>query len=335
MIALTGLLAYILFQCCRSMSEATGPPALWTLLCAVSPPIISHAFLFFTEIPAALVVALYIREFVVRRDESVRTALLAGAATGFLLLLHIRNAPLVVAMTALALWERRGTRLAWWFAGPVAVFAAVRTAVNYAFWGDLVTNPQASFGATADVAAAMREMAVRAFGLAIDQEHGLLLYAPLYLLVLPGAIVLFRRDRTMLGRLAVLVGAYVVPILSPTINRHGFDGGWSPAARFLLTVTPAFVLVGFGYVRTVRGRHAGLTAVIALQLAIDVICWAFPRTLWNGKTGTSALIAFVQGNTHLAAWLPSWQFPTVYGAIVSAAAVLLWAALSHSAAAKA
>jgi hypothetical protein len=88
MIAVSSLMAVLLFRVCRSMCETQAPAMLWTLLCVLSPPLLSHSYLFFTEIPTACFLTVCWLALNMPFPQSrVRTALL-GSAVGFLLLLR-------------------------------------------------------------------------------------------------------------------------------------------------------------------------------------------------------------------------------------------------------
>jgi hypothetical protein len=333
MIAIAALMAALLFRVCRSMCETHAPAMLWTLLCVLSPPLLSHSYLFFTEVPTAFVVtACWLALHTPFHQSRVRTALL-GSAVGFLLLLHIRNVGLVLALTGLFLvglrqGQRRVTR-ALWFLAPVAGFVAIRTFVNYLFWGTLITSPHAAPAALGTASATVVGVVTRVCGLLIDQEHGLLAYAPLYLLALPGALCTYEVDRRRFREAFVLVGAYLVPVLLPSINPHGWDGGWSPAARFLVPITPILIVLAFGYVARIKRIPRVLSVLFLSQVLLDLVYWSHPKLLWNLGTGRSALAEFLSPQGfHLADWLPCWHAPSLYTVGASALAVTVWIAVS-------
>src|SRR5262249_31034393 len=132
-----------------------GGAIVWSLLIALSPPVLSHSFLFFTEIPSALIAIWLYR--VLSNDASPRYWLLVGFAIGLLLLIHIRNIGLVAvfsAWSAYRLWrdvvpgfpghrrsEREDGSRALLFALALALPIAVRTWAMWTFWGTLVTSP--------------------------------------------------------------------------------------------------------------------------------------------------------------------------------------------------
>ena len=333
MIALTGVMAVLLFRTCRSVVDSHAAALLWTLLFALSPPLLSHSYLFFTEIPTALVVTVCWLALITPVHQNRLPTALLGSAVGFLLLLHIRNIGLVLALVVLfiqRMWylERRKIDVAW-FLVPVTILGVARTFVNFVFWGNLVTSPHTAPTLSANMTATAVEAITRVFGLLIDQEHGLLPYAPVYLLVLPGFLVLRKTDRKQFREACLLVAAYLVPVILPSLNRHGWDGGWSPAARFLVPVAPILVAVGFHYFAHLRRVSSALVVLCLGQVALDLVYWSHPKLLWNLSTGKSALAVFLSSSrVDVAEWLPSWYSPSAYTVVLSLLAISVWTAVS-------
>ena len=217
----------------------------------------------------------------------------------------------------------------WWFLAPVASFVVIRTFVNFLFWGTFITNPHAAPAALGTVGATVVEVVTRVCGLLIDQEHGLLAYAPVYLLMLPGVLFTRKVNRRRFREACVLVAAYLVPVLLPSVNPHGWDGGWSPAARFLVPITPILVVLAFGYIGRLKRVPSVLAVLFLAQVVLDLVYWSHPKLLWNLGTGKSALAEFLSPpGFHLADWLPCWHMPSLYTVVVSVLAVTMWIAVS-------
>jgi hypothetical protein len=302
-----------------SGASATG----WALLFVLSPPILAHSFLFFTEIPTAALALAVFRRVSVSGFRNATVAVFAGLATGLLFLVHARNIGIVagLCLTVLLAWRRRtiGGGALGSFAVAVAVGLVARTAVTYSLWGSVLTTPHAALEASLTMGQTLRELAVRVTGLLFDREYGLLVYAPLYVVIIAGTIrgAMRPRDPRVLDALTI-IAAYLVPVLLPQSNVHGWMGGWSPAARFLVPVVPVAAVAAYPWVAR---RRALVMPLVLLQIAMDAFVWQFPKTLWNDGDGVSA-----------APWgqlFPSWQ---VSGAAVSfglfaavtAAAAWLW-----------
>jgi hypothetical protein len=140
-------------------------------------------------------------------------------------------------------------------------------------------------------------------GLLLDQEYGLLPYAPIFLVALTGLIILARRRRALFVSIATVAGAYLASIVLPTVNTAGWTGGWSPPARFLVPVVP---VVAIGIVAGLRALPKSVvTIVIVIQIGIDGYFWQHPKYLWNNGTGVAAVCA--QGGIPVCGLLPSFD----------------------------
>jgi hypothetical protein len=269
----------------------------------------SHSFLFFTEILSAFIA---LRVFVwVRTDSPTDVgSLVAGLATGYLLLVHTRNIGLVAALMALAVYRSRrwtdGTvRLTWFVLGATALIV-FRTIVIHHFWGTWVMTPLATVDATYTPRRFLAEFLTRIAGWLVDREHGLLPYAPLYILVPTGWWQLWRRHPDLCVELTWLVAAYVGLMAIPTLNTTGWTGGWAPAARFLVPIAPLLGICVFSAIADSARLPRTVLVVAALQIGLDAVLWQHPGLLWNGTDGTSVLFSYLGGvNGPLVSWAPS------------------------------
>ena len=333
MIVVAGSMAVVLFGVFLSVGKSQAQAFLWTLAFALSPPLLSHSYLFFTEIPSALIVIVCFRELIAPTPRTLPRAAVIGLLVATLLLLHIRNVGLVCGFAVWFLWSIRDSsdrvRPAFAFLVPLAVIVAVRTAINYRFWGTLVGGPHAHLGSASTTTAAVVEIGVRALGLLLDQEHGLLAYAPIYVLALPGLLTVWKSNRHVGLTVLFISAAATLPILLPMINPYGWAGGWSPAARFLVPIAPLFAIAAFGYRVSLIRIPRTVRFLLAFQWLLNAIYWSRPKVLWNGGTGRSALAAFLSPSwVDLPSLLPSWHMPSPYTTMVSLVIVLSWIVLS-------
>lgn len=323
-LAMAALLAWIamqLFDLGIGLGASARLAAGCALLLALSPPLLAHGFLFFTEIVSAAIV-LWVFRRLRAPDQSQGAALLAGAMTGLLLLVHARNAGLVAGLTILAVVIMRrpplvSRSLPLFGAGLIALLI-VRTAVTYHFWGTLITTPHAHIAAPADLTASAGEVGGRLFGWLFDQEHGLFFYAPIYLLAPAGLVMLWRRDRAMTLQAGGLIAMYVAVMALPILNPHGWRGGWSPAARFLVPIVP---LLAYPVLAWVIAAHRSVlfAALALLQIGLNALLWQNPKLLWNEGDGSSALLTYLGGGTERLVWmLPGeggWMTPALAAAV--------------------
>jgi hypothetical protein len=308
MIGVTAAIAVRLFAIFSSLSDSRRRAFWWVLLLVLSPPILSHSFLFFTEILSAflaLAVFMWIRASPWSRTE----ALVAGGALGLLFLVHARNAGLIAALLALALIEARrwsDRRVLINFLTGAAVLFAVRTTITHYLWGTWITTPHERLGQVNGLEPLAAESATRLLGWLFDQEHGLLPYAPIYLLVPAGWLALWRRDRRLCAAISLVVTAYVGVMALPVLNAHGWRGGWTPAARFLVPITPFLAVLAFAAVAERRRLPLVVVALVAVQVIVDGVVWQRPGLLWNDGIGVSALLKYFDGGTgSLSSYVPS------------------------------
>ena len=195
MIGLAGLLAIQLFSVFLAIDVPLKRAFRSTLLVVLSPPILIFGALFFTELVTALLCVFVFRVVAVERTASAREWVLAGVATGLMVIVHARNLGLVLPLIAVAMWsvtQSRDFRKLALFAAPAVVLLGVRTAINYQFWGTYVVGPHARVGEWAGLGAFLETFGVRIAGLFVDQEYGLLPYAPVFVLCAYGVVALRR-----------------------------------------------------------------------------------------------------------------------------------------------
>lgn len=327
MIAITAWIAVQLFDVIV-VSTSAAAAAMWSALFVLSPPLLSHAFLFFPDILSAALVLWVFRTLFKAPGRPM--AGVAGIVTGGLLLLHSRNIGLVAGLVLVAVRRARSESVA---TPAIVAFCLgltsaliVRTYVNYLFWGSLITSPHAHFEWPAGVIAFSRDLAARVAGWAVDQEHGLLPYAPIYFFGPVGGAILWRRDSGKAIDMLVPIVGYLAFLAMPFLNPHGWRGGWSPAARYLVPIAPLLAILTFEAVFRWTATWS-VRIVLAIQIAADAILWQYPKLLWNEGTGVGALFKFLDGGSGLLSGLipsvPS-TAPTVT-LFMLAAVVVLWA----------
>ena len=295
-------LAGMLFDAVVLLGATTRAAAASAALVMLSPPVLIFSILFFTELPAAALALFVFRRTSMTPPTGVLAWAVTGAAAGFLFLLHARNAGLVAAFLLLGLaaaYRQRSAPHAAAFVAGAALLLAIRTAINHLFWGTWVTTPHAALGQMRGIIETANIAGTRLAGLLVDQEFGLLIYAP-FLVLAPLGLVMMRPRP--IARAIMFAGAcYLALILWPVTNVHGWQGGWNPAGRFMLPLVPLAALsLPTAFAATPR---AALVVLLTLQIFLDGYLWQNPKNLWNDGDGVAAICA--SGRSGLCRWLPT------------------------------
>jgi hypothetical protein len=296
MLALTAFaLAILVAVLRRRVSRSTA--TVVALAMALSPPVLSNAFLIFTEpIAFAVVCGVLVAVWWKERASGVTLAA-AMAAVALLPWLHRKYLPFAIGLLFVIAWQRR-ERLARLGAARLMLLAVVLALPTLA----LLAWTQATWGSPGGPLvqgrvpfslAAFREGAV---GLLLDREYGLFTWAPIYLLV-PAAWWMSPRETWPL-----LVPAALLFV--PSAAHDQWWGGWAPAARFLMPLAPMCAVVVAAAMRHRAFRVAGLVLLVP-QVAIVAIGWQQPRRLWPDDSGVHRVWSALPGGHFLQGALPS------------------------------
>jgi hypothetical protein len=272
------------------LAEAAG----W--VAALTPPLVHYAGLVFTEVPAALALSFGLRR---GRDEALGRggALAVGFAAAALPWLNVRYAPLAAVVIAHVLWRNPRPRVALAALAPAVVSGTgllVYHQVLYGFW-----DPSRVYGRRPELALSTLREGLP--GLLLDQEFGLLVYAPVLALALPGLALLWRRDR----RLAVTIGAAVSAVVLAAGTWPMWRGGFNPPGRFLVPVAPLLVVaVAMAWDR--RGLTASASLLLGWTLWTGLAGAWEPRLVHRDRDGTAPLFRELSGAREWTGLLPAY-----------------------------
>jgi len=283
--------------CGWGLGEAAAEAAGWTV--ALSPPLIHYAGLIFTEVPAALAVAVALRR---GRDlAAARTAdvVLLGAALALLPWLNVRYAVLAVLLLLFVLTGRPNRRAVAVLLALAAASAAGLAVYHEALYGFF--DPRRVYGPRPEISLAM--LPEGAPGLLFDQEFGLLVYAPIFVLALPGFARLSRRS----PRHALVAVGLTVATLLMAGSWPMWRGGWNPPARFLLPVVPALALGVAAWFQ--RGFGSASALLLGWSVWLGLAGGFEPRLVHRDRDGTAPLFRALSGAEEWTRLLPGYVLP--------------------------
>ena len=289
---LAALLAREVRELVRAATGSAGLAEGVGWLAVLSPPLIHYAGLVFTEVPAALAVAVVLR--CRAADDPRRWWLLEGSALAVLPWLNVRYAPLAVLLLAYLAWRRPALRLLWGLLVPTIVSAAGLALFHQALYGFF--DPRRVYGRRPELSLA--SLPEGTAGLLLDQEFGLLVYAPVFVLAVPGLFLLGRRDH----RRAVASLALVAVVLVVAGSWHLWRGGFNPPARFLVPVLAPLALGVAGALS--RGLAPAGALLLGWSIWTGLAGGAQPQLVHRDRDGTAPFFRRLSGAEEWTRLLP-------------------------------
>ena len=290
------LLGALLARELRLLIRDWGGPDWAAWVVAFSPPLVHYAGLVFTEVPAALGVALALR----RSREAPRgivSGVCLGAVLAFLPWLNVRYAPVSLILLAYALWGRPARRHAIALAAPMVLSLVAIVAYHQALYG--FADPRRVYGPRPELA--LRRIPEGIQGLLLDQEFGLLVYAPFLLMALPGWVTLVREGRR---RDAVAAGLLVGAVIAAAASWPMWRGGFNPPGRFLVPIVPVLAVTASMALREGMGARVALLAGWSLWLGLAGA--SEPRLVHRDRDGTAPLLRAASGAVEWTRLLPAY-----------------------------
>jgi hypothetical protein len=295
-----GLFAYSLISICiigmvtaaaaitrrALIAEGTSPALASAVVITawLSPPVLSNSFLIFPEAFALLATSFALRVGVADQALPLRGRVwLLAASLGLLPWLHRKYVFYAAALALVVVWQQR-TRIASLTKSDrllaLALFIAPQVGLaiwTWHYWGNL-GGPLMLDGAPFSWEA----FRAGALGLLIDRENGLLVWAPIYLLLPVAWVVAGQRYAAWL-----LPAAYLFAV---SAGHDQWWGGFSPAARFLVPLIPIFAAVGAIGLRQRLYRY-GCLMLLVPQIFISADGWQHTRSLWPQGDGHNRVLA--------------------------------------------
>ena len=274
----------LLFFVSRSLFGA-GPAQFVFLLATFASPLPIYANSVFPDSVATLPVALTLAFLV-----SGRPALLglASASIAALPWLHPRFLPLagLLSLSMSARGGFDGRRIMATF-GPLSLSLGLLLLHFNSLFGSASLSAAYGPGFSSDVS--VTRIPWGAAALLLDRQFGLLLFAPVLLLGLPGITRAWRQDRAVAALLAsVFVGTLMIG--------GAFSmwwGGASAPARFLIAAVPALLVICGACWEDPQGppgRRGGLSAASGFGMGLLWLACLAPRALHNRADGESGLL---------------------------------------------
>ncbi len=348
----TAIVATLIYVVSRTIAGPSSALLVW-IATAFAVPLGVHSWMVYPEVPAALVTALVALWLVSSPPTAAWSWVWRGLVLATLPWIHLKFLPLMIA-AAIVFIARSGRRLrSLVLVGPIAVSGLLWLGVTYSMYGLL--NPLAPYmtGGTASGGQAVTHangalgvsVGILAFGawtlagnipqgvlgLLLDQEYGLLILSPAFVLVVPGLYVGLKKpeERGLVVTLALLSLILVLTVASFEM----WWGGASAPARFLVPIVPLVAPMSAIALREWRTDVARLIAsglaLVSVTIFGAMVMWPSLRLMYDDHDGSGRLVRWLQGPAPLTAVLPTFanqawttQLPTIMAWLVAIAASL-------------
>jgi hypothetical protein len=339
----------------RWVRRVTGSVAAATFswsVTALSVPYLTNSGTVYPEIPAAF--AVMVAATVAIRDVGLGDsepgaatatparawrALLLGLATAVLPWLHAKYALIAAVLLAVGVWriwrDRPASpwtreRLVIAAAAPFALSVAAWLAFHFVIWGS--PWPSAPYGGAAGTQMSAGNLVRGVTGLLVDQEYGILPYAPALALGIVGLWSMWRAGGRARG-LAVEIGLALAALVGSVGAFQMWWGGTALPGRMLVSGLLLMSLPVAWEFRAGAGhpeRRAvyRLLLLVGLATSVAVLAVRNGATLALGRNGISRFLEWLSPDWHLWAFAPDFIMQPTWLALAQAGIWLLAIALS-------
>ncbi|MES1244990.1 MAG: hypothetical protein ABUT39_25520 [Acidobacteriota bacterium] len=285
MAAFTAALAWMTLRLARRyVPDRPGEVlAVWALA-AFAPPLLLYSYQVWVEVPATLLLVVALDRILGFDGRRWDWAEWLGIGLPVLLLPLVKMRFMLIAVPLVA--------MAWWYSGrprkPILILSGLLSALGAGMllYNQFVYSNPLKIHSWEEIDP-QRHTWIHylqgGLGLFWDTAFGLFGCAPVWMLLLPAAVLLLARRSRLLVHLAVLSAPYLL-IVAP---RTEWYGGWSPPFRYALIALP---LLALGLVPLLAGRRGpGARALIAglatLTLALTLVWVVVPGWTYNFANG--------------------------------------------------
>jgi len=301
---LAALLVVNVFLLSQELGVSRKHALVGALLFGFSVPMLNYANQVFPATATALV-TIYAFRRLSRVGQGKRKELLVLLALCFgLFMLKIRLSLIIAPLLLLAMWQTTRRKAVWLYASGGAAIVAIL--------GFLLRDRVVTLRLLTSRLDELFRMGVGDFtpangvlGQMLDQQFGLLVLAPIYIVSAAGALALFRSNRGMLFKILIVMGPYYLVVGS----MPWWNASWCPPCRFLIVILPFLgALLGLGLERIATMRQAAaFSFAAAISAIVTFLHLLSPVLRYDQPNGVNRAFWLLHVNTYidLSRFLPS------------------------------
>jgi len=352
MILLAAAAAALAWLWVRRVTGSVAAATFSWAVTALSVPFLANSGTIYPEIPAALAVMTAVTVGI--RDVGLGNgaaggataaparawrALLLGLATAALPWLHAKYAPMAAVLLGIGVWRIWRDRPASpWTRGRLLAMAVVPfvcsvlawLGVYFLIWGS--PWPSAPYGGAAGTQMSVRTLVRGVPGLLVDQEYGVLSYAPALALGIVGLWSMWRAGGRARG-LALEIALALAALVGTVGAFQMWWGGTALPGRMLVSGLLMLTLPVAWEFREAADRPERRAAyrlllLIGLATSLATVLVRHGATLALGRNGISRFLEWLSPDWHLWAFAPDFIMQPTWLALAQAAIWLLAIAAS-------
>jgi len=273
---LGGLLAALTFKLAAFISRDERASLLAALVIALSPPLLMYHYLVYPELVGALLTTLVLYFIISRNQPTPAIVIVVILSLLTLPWLNRRFVPLAVVLALLTAWVWRKKSL--WIGGLGLLTTLVSIFLLWWFQSQLDQPVRADIIAPPEASVFWSRLG-RGIGWLLDQQRGLVIFAPVYILTLWGLPLVIYDSYRYSNRHWLAVVPFLVS-LGVTILAAGYYVAWELGPRSLVVALPALApLLALAWRYYSRHRlWVGLSLVlVALSLVNSLVILRNPE----------------------------------------------------------
>ncbi|GFP43094.1 hypothetical protein HKBW3C_02225 [Candidatus Hakubella thermalkaliphila] len=246
---LTALFSIESYSLCHDITKNKWASTVAWLSTSFTSPILFYSLQIYPEIPGGLLIVHSLRKILNLKnlETGSQNSLALGLYLSFLPWLHLRFIVSVGVLLALFLIKtRRILRRTFLVLIPLLMSGLAMAAYNYHIRGNPLPMGSGRL---------FQNLSYQGFsGLFLDQEAGLLVFSPIYILIFLGFVVLFFNWRKIFYPLFAVFVTYFA-ISASNFGYGAWWGGYSPAPRFLVSMVPLLAVAIAASYYVARGNR--------------------------------------------------------------------------------
>lgn len=230
---ISALLILNIYKYCASVTKNESLSFWITIAIGLSLPLSNYSFLVFVETTAALFILASIRIINSQKPNYLLLAIIIGIIPW----LHLRFLSIAFILLIILVYKTCNTKIfkrtAYLIIPIISILGYfLFTKYLYGSFDPTMATKEGIFPLTTK-----GNILINMINILIDRSYGLFIFSPIFLFVIPGFILWFKKNKILVLQTIFIITIYLLPVLS----YYDWNGGYSPPARYLTPIIPLLI----------------------------------------------------------------------------------------------